>query len=510
MLTLIVMVALIAGLALEVVRRRMLARWGIWIEQQFGVRLLHASLANRSTSDTPTAPEALGELANLRSFVTRTGASWLDVVWAPLFFFGIYLIHPLLGALGVGAIFILLLLGPLQDLITRGTRRASRQAESDADKIVSGAERNIETVGALTMSSSLTERWRRSNIAHLEERDRSEANNALFRTLMRGVGQCFRIAMIGVGIWLFLQNEVTLGSIFAARMMGGFGYALAERAVRDWRALKEARASYQQVKRLLAEEGDREASVAETTSEAALTIDSVSFRYYGRRDYVVRRLSIDVNPGELLLIIGDAATGKTTLSRLLIGLLQPQYGQIRLGDVDVWRLPPEMRAQLIGYLPQHTELFHGTVRENIARMGEGKFSDVLAAAKLANIHDVIIRLPHGYDTEISEEATGLSGSERKRIALARAIYGTPRVLVLDEPAANLDRPSRRAMEAAIVELKQAGSSIIMTQTAPSVRSSRIANKFLTLGGKEPEISIAAPGANDMQGRTGTADLRAVK
>ncbi|WP_457094626.1 type I secretion system permease/ATPase, partial [Microvirga sp. P5_D2] len=480
MLTLIVIVALITGLALEVVRRRMLSRWGIWIEQQFGVRLLHASLANRSTSDTPTAPEALGELSNLRSFVTRSGTSWLDVVWAPLFFFGIYLVHPLLGWVTIGAIVILLLLGPLQDLITRGTRRASRQAESAADRIVAGAERNIETVGALTMSTSLTERWRRSNIAHLEERDRSEANIALFRTMMRGLGQCYRIAMIGVGIWLFLQNEATLGGIFAARMMGSFGYSLAERAVRDWRSLKEAGTSYQRVKQLLSEEGEREASVAESTSEAELIVDSVSFKYYGRRDYVVRRLSIEVGRGELLLIIGDAATGKTTLARLLIGLLQPQYGQIRLGDVEIWRLPPEMRAQLIGYLPQHTELFHGTVRENIARMGEGKFSDVLAAAKLANIHDIIVRLPQGYDTEISEETTGLSGSERKRIALARAIYGTPRVLVLDEPAANLDRPSRRAMEAAIVELKRAGTSIVMTQTAPSVRSSRIADKFLTL------------------------------
>jgi PrtD family type I secretion system ABC transporter len=510
MLTLIVIVALIAGLALEVVRRRMLSRWGIWIDQQFGVRLLHISLANRPFSDTPTAPEALAELSTLRSFVTKSGTSWLDVVWAPLFFFGVYLIHPLLGALGVATIFVLLLLGPLQDLITRGTRRASRQAESAADKIVSGAERNIETVGALTMSTSLTERWRRSNIAHLEETDRSEANYALFRTMMRGLGQCFRIALIGVGIWLFLQNAVTLGGIFAARMMGGFGYALAERAVRDWRALKEARASYQQVKRLLADEGDKEASVAETVGQSALTVDGASFRYYSRRDYIVRRLSFEVSPGELLLIIGDAATGKTTLSRLLIGLLQPQHGQIRLGDIEVWRLPPDMRTQLIGYLPQHTELFHGTVRENIARMGEGRFADVVAAAKLANIHDVIVRLPHGYDTEISEEATGLSGSERKRIALARAIYGTPRVLVLDEPAANLDRPSRRAMEAAIVELKQAGSSIIMTQTAPSVRSSRIADKFLTLGGKEPEISIAPPGSSDLAGRTGTVDLRAVK
>jgi ATP-binding cassette, subfamily C, bacterial exporter for protease/lipase len=501
MLTLIVIVGVLAGLALEVVRRRMLARWGIWIEQKFGVKLLHLSLVNRSINETPAAQEALGELSNLRSFVTRSLASWLDVVWAPLFFLGIYLIHPLLGALGVGTICILLLLGPLQDFFTRDTRRASWRAGSAADQIVLGAERNIETVGALTMSTSLTERWRRSVTTHLEERERSEASNALFRTLIKGLGQCFRIALIAVGIWLFLQNVVTLGGIFAARVMGGFGYSLAERAVRNWRALKEARASYQQVKMLLSQEGNREASVAETTHEAALTVDNISFRYSSRREYIVKRLSIEVAPGELLLIIGDAATGKTTLSRLLVGLLEPQQGQIRLGDIEIGRLPPDMRAQLVGYLPQHTELFQGTVRENIARMGESRFSDVVSAAKLANIHDIIVRLPQGYDTEISEQTTGLSG---------RAIYGMPRVLVLDEPAANLDRPSRRAMEAAIVELKQSGSSIIMTQTAQSVRSARIADKFLTLGGKKPEITIADSDSRGKVERMRTADLRAVK
>jgi ABC-type protease/lipase transport system fused ATPase/permease subunit len=360
------------------------------------------------------------------------------------------------------------------------------------------------------MTTSLTERWRRSVTTQLEERERTDASTALFRTLVKGVGQCFRIALIAVGIWLFLQNVVTLGGIFAARVMGGFGYGLAERAVRNWRTLKEARASYQKIKLMLSEEENKEASVAESTHEATLTVDNISFRYNSQREYIVRRFSIEVRPGELLLIIGDAATGKTTLSRLLVGLLEPQKGQIRLGDIEIRRLPPEMRAQLVGYLPQHTELFQGTVRENIARMGEGKFSDVVSAAKLANIHDTIVRLPQGYDTEISEETTGLSGSERKRIALARAIYGIPRVLVLDEPAANLDRPSRRAMEAAIVELKQSGSSIIMTQTAQSVRSARIADKFLTLGGKAPEITTADIDPGGKVERMRTADLRAVK
>jgi PrtD family type I secretion system ABC transporter len=508
-LTVIVVIAVFAGLALEVVRRRMFSRWGIWIEQQFGVRLLHLSLANRSINDTPAAQEALGELSTLRSFVTRSAALWLDVMWAPLFFLGIFLIHPLLGWIAVGAVCILVLLGLFQNFLTRETRRASWRAGNAADQIVLGAERNIETVSALTMSASLTERWRRSASAQLEERERSEARAALCRTMMRGLGQCFKILMICVGIWLFLQNALTLGGVFAARILAGFGYGLMERAVRNWRGLKEARGAYQQVKLLLSEEGRTDASVADTTREAALAIESVSFRYSGRRDYIVKRLSIDVAPGELLLIVGDAATGKTTLSRLLVGILQPQHGQIRLGDVEIGRLPPALRTQLIGYLPQHTELFLGTVRENIARMREGMFSDVVAAAKLANIHNVIVRLPQGYDTEISEDATGLSGSERKRIALARAIYGTPRILVLDEPAANLDRPSRRAMEAAIRELKKAGSTIIMTQTAQSVRTNKMADKFLTLGGKNPEISVAQSDTRGIVAVTKTADLRAV-
>jgi ABC-type protease/lipase transport system fused ATPase/permease subunit len=184
----------------------------------------------------------------------------------------------------------------------------------------------------------------------------------------------------------------------------------------------------------------------------------------------------------MTLITGAAGTGKTTLSRLLVGVLPSRYGQVRLGDIEIARLPPEMRARLVGYLPQDPHVFPGTVRENIARMGGGNFDEVLAAARLAGIHEVITRLPHGYDTELGEDAVGLSGSERRRIELARAIYGRPRLLVLDEPTAFLDRAGRHALEAAVVDLKRTGTTIfVTTQSSQTTRWSRLADKTLTLG-----------------------------
>ena len=291
--------------------------------------------------------------------------------------------------------------------------------------------------------------------------------------------------------------------------MLGFGYRLVDRAVDNWRSLRDANASYLAIKQQLRAEDRPPASVDGAARGDALILDEVSFRYRDQRDSVIRNLSLTLEPGEALLVTGTATTGKTTLSRLLVGLIEPRHGQVRLGDVEIARLPVEMRADLIGYLPQHTELFSGTVRENIARMRQGDFKAIVAAAKLIDIHETIIRLPEGYDTVISGETVGLSGSEFKRIAIARAIYGQPRLLVLDEPAANLDRPSRRTLEAAIVALKQQGCSVVITQAMQSARTTSIADKFLILGGRNPEYSVGRPPADGSKPGSAKPNLRSV-
>lgn len=508
MLTVMVLVAVAAGLALDVVRRRMLTRWGIWIEHRFGPRLVSQELSNPGPRPSADINRALSDLGRIRSFVTQSGASWLDVTWAPIFLLGTYLIHPVLGTVALVAVGLLIVLAILQEWATREARRVSNDASREAGNLVLDAERNRESVGALSMSSVLTEKWQRSARGRLAERERIEGRQNFFRTLIKGLGEVLRIGMIAFGLWLTVAGSLTLGGIFAARVMAGFGYTLAERAARNWRSLREARAAYASLKQRLAEENAAQTSVLPGTAQAPFVLDKVSFRHQGQREDVVKRLSLSLAPGEGLLITGTAGTGKTTLSRLIVGLIEPRYGQVRLGYVEIARLPPDMRSSLIGYLPQHTEIFSGTVRENIARMGDSPFAQVVAAAELAGIHERIVALPQGYDTPIGPDASGLSGSERKRIALARAFMGKPRLIVLDEPMANLDDAARRTLGAALKQLKADGCTIVATQAVHSTPLSRMADKFLILGGGSLEVTVAQP-PKKAQAPEDKPDLRSV-
>ncbi|SDD63188.1 ATP-binding cassette, subfamily C [Paracoccus isoporae] len=484
MLTVMVVIAVCCGMALDVLRRRMLVRWGVWIERLFGPQMVGRGLADASSPDQAAEiTESLGYVGKLRSFVSGPMVTWLDLVFAPLFFLGVFLIHPLLGLIALGALLLLLIVGVLSDMLTRDARRASGSAYREQSALVQAAGQNKESVGAFSMGAALTERWRRTASARLDEKQQIDDRQILFKTLRRGIGQFLRIAMIAVGVWLVVIGTLSFGGIFAARIMSGFGYSLANDAISNYRNLRETRTAYAAVKKRLADEAQAGASVQADTRRAPLILDQMSFRQPGERSYLFNRLSLSLKPGEVLVVNGTAGTGKTTLSRLLVGVLSPREGQIRLGDVELSRLPAAERAGIIGFMPQHTELFAGTVRENIARMDEGSFDDVVDAARLVGIHDQIVRLPDGYDTLITGTTFGMSGSERKRIALARAFYRRPRIIVLDEPSANLDSPSRRLLEAAVAQLKSEGASIIITQSIHSAQIARMADRFLILGGR---------------------------
>jgi PrtD family type I secretion system ABC transporter len=507
MLTIATLMAILTAVSLEAVRRRMLARWGIWIEQRFGEVLLERSLNQAQTIDFATARQSLSDLSTLRSFVTSKAAAFIDIIWAPLFFIGVYLIHPLLGIITLVAVGVLVLAGIIQELISRTSRRSARQASGAAGQIVLGAERNIETVGALSMSANVIDKWRRSVGIHHDERDRSEASAAFYAMVRRGIGMFLRIILIAVGIWLVIQNALTIGGMFAARLMAGFGYRIVEQAARNWVNLREAATAYRNVRKCLESDYSADVSFAASIYSSSIALDDISFRYESGRDYVFRRFKLEIHPGELILILGRAATGKTTISRLLVGRLTPNRGRVNIGGVELMRLPPAVRAELIGYLPQHAELFSGTVRQNIARMSDGAFEDVVAAANRAGVHETILRLPQGYDTEISDDEIVLSGSERKRVAMARAFYKSPRLLVLDEPHANLDQPSRRILERALRELKKEGVSVVVTQTAQSPRLQKYADKIVMLGKQNPEIIHTEKTAPESEAQLATTRLR---
>lgn len=484
MLTIAVLIAVLCGLLLDIIRRRMFVRWGNWIEAQLAPRILHQGLAEpRGERNDDDTKRALEDVSKLRAFVGETLASWMDVVFAPLFFVAVFMIHPTLGWVALGSLVPLFIVSVAADAMTRDQRRAAGDAGREAGSILNVAEYNKESVGGLSMAETLADRWRAAAHSRVDERNTAQGREVAVKAVLRTLSQLLRIAMIAVGVWLFVEGGLSLGAIFAARILAGFGFTLAEKAFGRWRNLREALNAYANIRKRLTITGASTVSVLPDVEGDDIILDAVTFRYPNERRDLYRKLSLRLGPGQTLLVSGSAGVGKSTLARLLVGTLKPRDGQVRIGDVEIARLPPDMRARLISYLPQHTEIFDGTVRENIARMQSGDLLEVMAAARLVGIHDLIVQMPQGYDTVIGPSYPGLSGSQRKRIGMARAFYGRPRLIVLDEPSANLDRSSRRMLDIALSQRKAAGTSLVITQSIHSERSAARTDLALILSGE---------------------------
>lgn len=505
MLTIVTVLAIAAGVALEAVRRRMLANWGRWIEQSFAPQLIRDAV-DAKEGDREGLQSALDDVGRAGALARRC-QHFFDVLLAPIFFAGLFYMHPVLGWIGVGSLALLLAFAAFREVATKEPRRSARDAAARTEEVVTSVAAARETAVAHGMGSVLAERWLRARQASDGLRADRESRAALFVAMVTGVGRLARIGIVAAGAYLLLNEQLTIGGMFASRVLAGFGLSLFERAVRDWTVLRDGVAGYRRTKARLLETAVAPAAFEGDVAQDPIVLDAVSFRHRGQRQDLYHRFSMRIEPGEVVAVTGAAATGKSTLSRLLVGLLEPRFGQIRLGDVVITRLPEAVRAKLIGYMPQHTELFRGTVRENIERLGAGPMELVAEAARLVDMHERIVRLPLGYDTVIGPDYEGLSGSERKRIALARAFYGWPRLVVLDEPAANLDRIARRSMEAAVSELKEHGSSVVVTQAIPSPRMNEIADRTLVLGENRWEGSAGEP--RGRQGRQADRQLRSV-
>lgn len=482
MLTAIALAAVLTGAVLDVVRRRMFMHWGAWIERHFGPKLVHVGFSTQTTSNAMAPSKALRDLATIRQFVSGSGVlAWLDVVWAPFFVAVVYLIDPLLASIAVGAMALALGLGIAQELMTRSARETARQAQVDGRDWVAAAERNTETIGPLSMAGSLAERWSNAATERLDEGLRSRKVSVTVTAAMRFLGRCLRITLLAVGIYLVIQGELTLGTVVAAGVLGRTAYRALERAMLKWRELVVAKRAYGRVKDALGTETRPAPSMLERQLPAPLIIQDLGHRYANQPSSVIKRINATLMPGEVLAVIGPSASGKTTFSRLISGLMKPRAGSVRLGDVDTARLPEDGHARYIGYLPQDVRLFRGTVRENIARMRQGDFSLVVEAAQLTGVHDIILALPEGYDTEIAEDEPLLSAGQRKCLALARALYGWPQLIVMDEPEPHIDRRARRAMVRALKTCTAQGSIVVVTAQARTI--TRIADKVLLLGSK---------------------------
>ena len=349
----------------------------------------------------------------------------------------------------------------LNDLATRNKLAEANGTTARALNAADAAVRNADAIAAMGMVPALARRWREAGERGLRLQTSASDASGSISALAKVLRFALQVAMLGVGAWLVLGHEMSPGAMIAAAIILARGLAPVEQLITAWRALVGARTAWRRLRELMEHARDEDAGTALPRPAGRLEAEKVGYLPPGAREPVLRQVSLRLEPGEALGIVGPSGAGKTTLVRVLVGSLVPTSGHVRLDGADLGVWPPADRGRHVGYLPQAVELFAGTVRENIARLGEAEDEAVVAAAERAGAHEAILGLPGGYDTPIGEGGVPVSGGERQRIALARAVFGAPALLVLDEPNAHLDADGEQALVEAVVRMREQGVTVVL-------------------------------------------------
>jgi PrtD family type I secretion system ABC transporter len=467
MLTIAAVVALLVMALLDILRARLLVASAAMLDRTLGPRVLDGLLAQTARLNGASQVSGLRDVNVLRGFLGGVGLiSLFDAPWLPFFLLVIFLFHPVLGAVALCGAAAMVLLAFLNERLTREPLERAHAEARRAARFIDANVRNAEVVSALGMLPAVTRRWSRLNDAALGEQARAARLGGFFSGATKFTRQLIQLAMLAVGAYLVVAQDVTAGVMIAATILLGRALAPVETLVASWRSLVEGRGAWRRLAQLLRDAGRSEPHTELPAPTGALEVEKV---FFGFRDKpVLKGVSFRLEAGETLGLIGPSASGKSTLARLIVGVWKPVSGVVRLDGADVAAWPRERLGPHIGYLPQDVELFGGTVAENIARLGEPDAAEVVRAGQRAHVHELILRLPKGYDTDIGEAGQALSPGQRQRIALARALCGAPRLVVLDEPNANLDHEGEEALVRTLQLLKSERVTVVIVAHRPSL------------------------------------------
>jgi len=478
MLTVMATVALAVMCALDALRTAVTIRIGGWLNEQLGPAYLACAVRGRLAGES-AGVEHLRDISQIQSFVATQGlTAFFDAPWVPIFVALIWILHPLLGSVAIGSAVVLFLLSIANEFATRKATETSSKKQIEATLLADATIRNAEIVQAMHMLPAMTRRWASINGTVIDGLRKAGDIGGYVLAATKFVRFFVQVAILGVGAWLVVNSELTSGSMIAASILLGRALAPVELAISMWRNFMGARFSYDRLKRAIEDNPAPPSRTLLPSPKGKVVVHEVTYLAPVTAQVVINQVSCEVKPGEALAIIGPSGAGKSTLCRLMVGLALPNVGEIRLDSSPIHHWDSEQIGRHIGYLPQDVELFTGTVRDNIARMQEVDDAAVVKAAQLAHAHDMIQHFPQGYDTPVGEGGVRLSGGQRQRIGLARAVFGNPRFIVLDEPNANLDQAGEAALAQAIETLKRAAVALIIVGHRPSTLS--VADRILFL------------------------------
>lgn len=469
--TLIFLTVLAVGILLfqsmlEVARSDLLIRAGARLDKELSAETFGLSLD--ANNKAMSSAQGLRDLDVVRGFLSGPGLiAIFDAPWSPIFLLLVFVIHPALGALALGGALVILAITYMSELATRKALAEATTAQRDSEYFIGTLHNNSESARAMGMADNIRKRWQEHHDASLAWQALAGDRATRLSTAAKLSRQALQIFSLALGAWLALNNEISAGAIVASSIIMGRALQPIEAAIGQWKSFVHARQAYVRLSDALKTEAQSQRTKL-PAPEGGFKLEEVWMRFDGVKEPILRNVSFELAPGDTLGIIGPTGTGKSTLARLMIGAWKPTTGSVRLDGVEVSDWPSDEIGPHVGYLAQDVELLDGSVAENISRYGAHDSTAIVEAAKTAGAHNFILSLPNGYDTVIGDRGKLLSGGQRQRIALARAIYGSTRVVVLDEPNANLDANGEAELRRAVEALKRQGRTVVVVTHRPGI------------------------------------------
>jgi len=454
---------------LDLVRGRVLVRIGRLLDEGLSLRVHGAITRFPLKARGGGGLQPLRDLDQVRGFLSGGGpAALFDLPWIPLYLGLCFVFHVWIGVAALAGAIMLVIVTLATELLMRSPTKAAAEFATTRNALAEAGRRNAEVMQAMGMAERLAEKWGETNRAYLAAHQRASDVGGGLGTLSRTLRMILQSAVLGVGAYLVIEQEATAGVIIASSILTARAMAPVELAIANWKGFVGARQGWQRLHQLLTLFPQRHPPMALPAPASQLAVEAVSATPPGEQRVVVQNVAFAVEAGHAIGVIGPSAAGKSSLARLLVGVWQPARGKIRLDGAALDQWSPEQLGPHIGYLPQDVELFDGTVAENIARFDpDAEAAQTVAAARAAGVHELILRLPEGYETRIGEGGATLSAGQRQRVALARALYGNPFLVVLDEPNSNLDAEGDDALTQAIRSVCGRGGIVVVVAHRPS-------------------------------------------
>ena len=489
MLTLMMLGAYIFMSALEFVRSFVLVRVGARLDMQLNKRVYTAAFEENLKRGGGNAGQALQDLTSIRQFLTGNALfAFFDAPWFPIYLIVIFFFEPMLGFFSLGGTIILVVLAFVNEKVSKKPLSEANTMAIASSNLATNNLRNAEVIESMGMLPNLMHRWFKMHGRFLQLQAEASEKAGIVSAVTKFVQISLQSLVLGLGALLAIDGKITPGMMIAASILLGRALSPVQMVIGVWKQWATTRSAYERLNTLLTENPPRQAGMQLPKPLGNISVESVTAAPPGSQTPVLNGVTFAIQQGDVLGVIGPSGSGKSTLARLLVGVWPAVVGKVRLDSADIFAWNKDQLGPHIGYLPQDIELFAGSVGENIARFGDIDADKVIEAAKRAGVHDMILHLPKGYDTLLGDGGGGLSGGQKQRLGLARAMYGDPSVIVLDEPNSNLDDVGEQALVLAVQDLRARGKTIVLITHRTNIIV--ITNKLLFL--REGAVHMFGP------------------